>query len=368
MNTTRIREALVEVRDAVEVPAFDELAVRSRARTLRRRRTAGRVLAAACVVAAVTGPVLWLAPTTSPRTDRPTPAHAPLHATAPQQFPFVRDGRLTTVLPDDSGFGTGLRVEEVLGSGPAGVVVIGRDSHLLLVPLAADGQPLKPRDLGDGRPVQRAALDKSGTHLAFVDLGDRVHVRSVGSAADLVPAAALPASARLLAVDGTRWMSEDGGTVTLHQDGLERVLAADGSVVGAEIAGGVVAYETDTGTVFLDAASGRRRASVEGVGTGSLSPDGRWYVAAPFEQQVDAGAAQEWYLVDTATGARTVFAGRPPRARAVTMTWQDDDRFLVLFTDSRQPGNRIVSDCSVALGTCAERYDDAGNTLQIATR
>ena len=50
------------------------------------------------------------------------------------------------------------------------------------------------------------------------------------------------------------------------------------------------------------------------------------------------------------------------------MTWQDDDRFLVLATAAQRRGNHVLFDCSVALGSCDERYDDPTGTLSIASR
>jgi WD40 repeat protein len=264
-------------------------------------------------------------------------------------------------LPDGAGYSTRDRVEEVLGAGPAGIVVIGRDRHLLLVPLMTSGQPDRPRDLADGAAVRQARLDKSGQYVGFVGLDGRVHLRSVGATQDLASAAAAPGEA-LAAVGTDRWLTLRGGGISLHTARGVTQFRTTVPAISAEVGGETIASESADGVEFLDASSGRPGATVSGLSTGSLSPDGERYVAS------GSGADRSWYVVDTGTGDRHVFPGRPPRARAVSMTWQDDDRFLVLFTDPRQPGNRIVSDCSVATGTCQERYNDAGNTLQIATR
>jgi len=374
MTHTEIREALLDVRDGIEVPVPDAVAFRSRVRAARRRRLGGRAVAAASVAAVVAGAVTW---TARPVGDGPTagvthvPAvRPPQPASAPQMFPMSLDGRLSTVRPDGSGFGTGVRVEEVLGDGPAGIVVVRRDSHLLLLPLAVDGQPLDPVDVGSGAPVQRAWLDKTGETVAFVTLQDRVHLRSVASGADLVPASALAPGEDLLGVDGTRWLTgvAGGDRVTIHDGARSTDLSAANDVLGAQLAGDTVAVTTADGVEFFDASSGRTLGHADGLGPGSLSPDGRLYAAAPGAQELDAGAAPDWYLVDARTGDRSVYAGRPARARATAMTWQDSDRFLVVATDPVQPGNRIVSDCSVATQRCSERYNDAGDTLELASR
>ena len=53
MTTTEIREALLAVEQAVDVPPADQVAFQARVRAERRRRTAGRVLVAAAAAAAV---------------------------------------------------------------------------------------------------------------------------------------------------------------------------------------------------------------------------------------------------------------------------------------------------------------------------
>ena len=375
MTHTEIREALLDVREGIEVPVPDPVAFRSRVRAARRRRAGGRALAAASVAALVAGAVTW---TARPAGDGPTggAAHLPAvrppqPASAPQLFPMALDGRLSINLPDGSGFGARVGVQEVLGDGPAGVVVVGHDRHLLLVPLAADGQPLDPVDLGHAARMERAWLDKAGETVGFVTLGDdQLHLRSVASGADLVPAATLAPGEGLLGVDGTRWLSGDAGgaRVTLHDGARSTDLTAGSDVLGAQLAGDTVAVTTVDGVEFFDASSGRTLGHADGLGTGSLSPDGRLYAAAPSVQELQAGAAPDWYLVDARTGERTVYGGRPARARATAMTWQDSDRFLVVATDPVQPGNRIVSDCSVATQRCSERYNDAGDTLELASR
>jgi hypothetical protein len=367
MTPTRIQDALLEVRDGVEVPPPDELAFRQHLRRARRNRAAGRAaVAAAAVVAIGVGPVVWLS---RPAGSPPDPARQPdpAAASAPAMFPVSLDGKLETVLPDDGSYSTSQRVEEVIGAGPAGIVVVARQSHVVLVPLLASGQPGTPRDLGDGSAVQRAWLDKSGQFLGFVDLDHRLHVRAVGSDDDLVSTQLSPDD-ELLAVDSDRWLTARDGTVTLHTDAADVALTADAPAFSAEVAGGTVAYEGEDRVDFFDSSDGRHRAGTAGLAVGSLSPDGTRYVGAAGEQQRDTGASDDWYLVDTRTGERQVFAGRPDRAVATSMTWQDGDRFLVVGTDSRRPGNRIVWDCSVASGQCVERLDDPAGTVQIATR
>jgi hypothetical protein len=365
MTSTRIQDALLDVRDAIEVPPPDDLAFRAVLRRARRGRVAGRVLVAACAVAVLgVGPALWLSsrPAGSPPDTSPPPAPA----SALQMFPASVHGRLETLLPDGSSYSTRERVEEVLGSGPAGIVVIDRDSHLLLVPLLPSGQPDRPRDLGDGRPVQRAWLDKSGQYVGFVDLADRLHLRALGSDADLASVALAPADV-LLAVGDGRWLTSRAGVVTVGSPSGSVVLESGDPAHSAEIGGGTVAFETAAGVEFFASSDGRLRARTAGLGVGSLSPDGRWYVGAPGEEQLDAGAAPQLSLVDTRTGAPGTFAG-PSKVRVLALTWQDDDRFLVLGTDPRQPGDRIAWDCSVALGRCVERFNDVQGTLQVATR
>jgi hypothetical protein len=181
------------------------------------------------------------------------------------------------------------------------------------------------------------------------------------------PTSARP-SARLLAVDGDQWLSEDGITVTVHAPDGRIGLRPDRPVSDGELAGNTVAAEGPLGVTFFDASTGARLSSADRLVLGSLSPDGREYIGARRSELDAAGDSLDWYVVDTRTGATTLFGGRPDRARATAITWQDSDRFLVVATDVRQRGNRIVWDCSMALGACEQRYNDPGHTLVVATR
>lgn len=368
MSTTRIQDALLEVRDAVEVPAPDEVAFRSHLRAARRARLTRRVAVGVAAVAAVgVVPLVGLrGPTGSPPPATRPPA--PAAPTAAQLFPVSLHGKLQIVMPDGSSYTSPVRVEEVLGSGPAGVVAVAHDSHLLLVPLSRSGQPQEPVDLGDGHPVERAWLDKTGNFVAFLDVLHQLHVRAVGSDADLRSPARLPDEQTPLAVDESHWVLEDSGIVTANTAAVSIALDTGGSALSAQIGGSTLAYQTADELEFFDLTTGKRLATSPGAPIGALSPDGGRYVAAPGDQQRDTGASAAWYLVDPRTGQRAVFDGRPARAVAIAVTWQDDDRFLVLATDRRQPGNRIVWDCSVAGQRCTERYNDPEDSLQIPTR
>lgn len=367
MTRTQVRDALHEVRDAVEVPVTDQVAFRSRVRSERRRRTALRSAAAGSVAAAVAGvAVLALGASSGPRGGEPTNGSAiDRTPTAEQAVPLVLQGRLLVLLPDGGSYAKPIGAEEVLGRSGRGVVIIGRDSHVELVPLSPDGEPGRPQDLGDGQAVQRASLDPTGRVLAFVDLHDVLHLREVGSDADLATSD-LTRDDALVATDGTRWLVRRGSTLLVDGPRGAVTLDAGEDLVDGDLAGGTVAARGMGGVHLFDVDGTARHADLGGS-VGALSTDGASYAAVAGEEERDQGASGEVELVDTASGRMHAMDGYDADESAQAVWWQDHDRFLVLTTDAQRPGNHVLWECSVALDRCSERYDDPTGTLAVPT-
>jgi len=373
MTGTEIREALTEVRDAVEVPVVDRVAFQARVRSERRRRTAGRALAATAA-AAVVGVAVWaVQPGDTPRTDDAPPVAVDSNPSAPAPAPVSLEGRLTVLMADGNGsYGSAIRVEEVLGRAADGVVVILTDSRVVLVPMHRDGQLVRDQsrwtDLGAGA-VQRAWVAEDGTTLAFQDLDGTVHVRRIGSGRDLLTAK-LDQESMLAAATPDGFVEVTGDQrVLLHRPGAttELSLGSDRSLTsafGVEAGGDTVAVPTDRGVTLLDARDGSSLPGDLGGTVGGLSPDGRHYAGGADEEALDTGKARAPFVLDTATGQPVELHGLAARG-ILDVAWQDDDRFLVLGGDAARPGDRILWDCSVALRGCEERYDDPTGSLEI---
>ena len=372
MTTTEIRDALTQVQHAVPVPPVDEVAFRARVRGERRRRTTRRVLAggAGLVAAAAVVAAGMLEDTgSSPgRHVAPPPADRP--SATREGLAVVRlEGRLQVLQPGNGSYAGDLRIRQVVGRSAAGdAVVIDGDAHLWRVPLADDGEPGDPVPLADGRPVVNAWLDEAGTTLAFVDRGNTLHLRPLGSDRDTENVQLLEQQTDLVATDGTSWIEDEGDRLSLRHPDDSSEVDVDGDPVSADLTRDVLAVRTTQGTELWDVRQTlpdrvtppRRVARLDG-GVGSLAPDGRAYAAA------GAGGLA---VMDSDDGV--TWSTRPvdldDDLTPLAIHWQDADRFLVLATSAARAGNHVLLDCSVALGRCDERYDDPTGTLEIPTQ
>jgi hypothetical protein len=372
MTSTEIRETLTEVGHAVEVPPVDALAFQARVRVERRRRTAGRSVLAGAAAAAVA--VAAVAVTSTGGTDHRStgvagsPVASPPLVLGTDVVPVLASGGLQMLLPQDASFRPGGTVEEVLGATDGGVVVIDRESRVLLVDARETSSSRPDRELADGEPVQRAWVDKTGEYLGFVDLDNRFHLRRVTGDRDLRPAQALGEQTQLSAVSETAWVELEGDRVTLRSPDASVEVAVHGVPLAAELGGDTLAVHTATGIEFYAAADGSRRFGNQAGSTGSLSPDGASYAYARDDSGRDGGTRPGVFVTDTAAGDHEQgFTGYPDAATALALAWQDDNLFVVLASSAEGPG-RVLYECSVAESACEERYDDPTGTLQVASR
>jgi hypothetical protein len=362
--TTEIRDALTAVRDAVHVPPVDDLRFRELVRSERRRRTGGRVLAG-LAAATVVGVVGTLVVTGADDDRRADVADTPGSAAFTASIPVSIDDRLALVTADGSVLRSGVRVEDVVGTTSQGVVVVGRDSHVRLVPVDGSGERAtfgEPRDLV-GAPVQSAHLDKQGLFLGFVDLGDTLHLREVGAETDYESSPVEPTD-RVLSIDGGRWMtdSESEGLV-LHDHGSSTQIGPAFPAITAELADITVAVGTSDGVEVFEPSDGTPRFGGSlGGEVSSLAPGGGLVATATGAEQSDQGMSVEVWLLDAFTGEQAPmrgFDGGPAR----DIAWVDDDEFAVLAGI----GEDELWVCSADQRRCELRLSRPANALRLPT-
>ena len=212
--------------------------------------------------------------------------------------------------------------------------------------------------------MQRAWLDKDGRFLAFVDLGNRLHIRPVDGDRDTETVPLLAQQTSLVATDGTRWVEDEGDRLSLRLPDQSFEIRVMGDPESAELAGEALAVHSNRGIALWDltGAEPRQFSSIQDP-VGSLAPDGRAFATA--------GSGGDLAVMMSADGhvwSTKAIEGLDADVEPQAMTWQDDDRFLVLATTAERRGNHVLFDCSVALGSCKERYDDPTDTLAIATQ
>lgn len=372
--TTEIREALAAVRDSVDVPRPDEVTFRALVRAERRRRTTARVAAglAAGAIAAVVGTLLV---TGAGDADRGTDvAQSPSQSGPPAPVPVSLDDRLALVAADGTVVRSGMRVQEVVGTTAAGVVVIGRDHHVRLVPVTRPGGVAtfgRARDLA-GVPVRSAHLDRDGLFLGFVDLDDTMHFREVGADTDYQTSQLDPGET-VLGINGGSYTAYSPSTgLVLHsredggQSGTEFTSTQVGTAFPAETAelGDVtLAVGTSDGVEVFDVYGGVPRFGGSlGGAVSSLAPRGDLVATATGADQSEQGMSSGVWLLDALTGEQVPMRGYDG-GPALDVAWVDGDEFVVL-TDS-DPGQLWV--CDAAAQRCEPRLAGSAETLSLPT-
>jgi hypothetical protein len=343
---TEIRTALTGVRDAVEAPSLDRVAVQARVRAERRRRTTGRVAVAiggvaAAAVAAV-GLSVVLEDTAPPTTDAAArPVADPRHLVG-----FVVEDRLVVGGPD--GFDTTeVPARNVLGDLTDVIVLTDTTGALVVVPVDGGRAGAAERLLAGA--VDQAWLDSSGVLRA--QRADGALVRGTlrdGWETDVSP------TGDLYLVDGrTRVESDEDGLSLLREQEVLRRIPSGRGVIGGSLASGSLAVETQRGVRFYDAATGRRTAAVASTdgGAGRLSQDGSRYARV---------ADGDLTLVDPRTG--TVEPVDGPGGYDGGIAWTSPDTFVVV---ARDPAGNSLWECGTERRTCRELFRDPGGTLKL---
>jgi hypothetical protein len=347
MNTTDIREALDEVKAAVEVPLADEFAVRGRARAEGRRRTAVRVATAFVGVSAA---ALAIASVSATLTDGPEPARE--MAATPVANPrhtvgFVVEGKL--VVGGASGYHpVDLPARNVLGLSGQLLVLSDNNGALIGVPVDEEGWPGKPQTLRS--VVDQVWLDPASELLIARDPDGGFVSRSRGAQEWTSWG---PPNTGIFLTDGFRRVESGPDGLTLRTSGGKRHLPAGGGVTGGGFAGGTLVIETAKALRFYDADTGRRLAVVPGEASGALSADGTSYVGTVGGRLV---------LVDPRSGVESAI--KDPPAQTGDIGWTSDDTFVVV--SRRGPdGERTLWECRVDTRFCEPLYGDPSGTLQL---
>ncbi|GAB3771025.1 hypothetical protein FB382_000337 [Nocardioides ginsengisegetis] len=363
MTTTEIRESLTEVAHAVPAPPIDRLAFERRVRAERRRRTASRGLAAVAAVAAVTvvGSVVH---GSAPAPSTPVATAPTGRATDMGTAVTLVENRLTTLVPpQDGGYSDDhTRYEELLGTGPQGAVLVDDESGLVVRHLADDGSLGETTSLADGKPVQRAWVDATGRFVAWVDLGNTLHVRRIGGDTDLETVPLLSQQSQLAATDGTAWVEDEGDRLSYRTPDQSWGVRTQGDPLSARLAADVLAVATYDGTELWWVGDGDApQPAAHFDGGGALAPDGSF--VTPDGHGLAVVRQSSHRVFDTA-----VIVPLDADLTPVEMSWQDDDRFLVVATSQARTGNHVLLDCSVAARQCTERYDDPTGTLTLGSQ
>ncbi len=370
MTGSQITEALTSVGQAVDVPPVDEVAFATRLRATRRRRFAGRTAvggavaaAAASVALVVTGGQLPVVDGSRSLTD--TPGRSRPSPTPSQPAAVSLRGELYLSVGSDLGMATDLEVEAVLGSVSDGAVVVDRQSRVMLVPVDPEHQPgvRRPdlRPLAGGQPVLGVRLDQAAGVLAFVDLDDQLHLRDLQSDQEFYRGR-FDRGSTLVALNGGRWVEDRGDELRLWTPEGAGV-SVPGDFADVELGSQTLAARAGDEVRFFDVTTGQPLGEPVVAAVGSLAPRDRTYVAGLDVAGADDGS--ELALVDLRTGGTEQFEGWEPDMRVREVSWQNDDRLLVLADSAARPGTVVLWDCSAARMSCRIRMDDPSGTMRL---
>lgn len=329
-----------------EVPAPSERELAAAARRLRDRSRlvawGGGLGMVIVLVVAVLAVALHRPPPVPP-----APAPVPDGFAGRPLVPFVDEGRLSAIGADGVRHDTDLRVRRVLGALGTRAVVLTDTVEVVEVRQGA-AHPVS--DWEEGR-VDDALLAPDGSVLATY--GDRFVIRGADASRD-TSSGEMPAGRRLLAYDGTRWLSTDGRTVWLsHANGDLSSHAVVGAT-GGSLSGSAAVVTAGDNTIYL---SGGDDNFISGP-YGTLSPDGAWLATAsiPGSGQIlgelrirQEGGRDAW----TPAGADGLLAG----------TWWPDRSRLIAAVD--RDGGRALIDCVIARQECVTIATDRDGQIRL---
>jgi hypothetical protein len=319
MSATEIREALTEVRDAIEVPAIDRLDFQRRVRGERRRRSAERVLVGAAGAPAATGRLS-------------------------ETVFFVLDGNLTALDPTGTVHDLGLRSEGVVGFTSKRVYAYDDDSHLVVRTVSYDdaGRAVFADALSPvPGAVQSAALSGDGRYLAWTDLDDVTHRYDLEAGRQDLELPGDPDTSLTGVGEDDVLLSENGDLVSRTVGSAIPVpVRGDGYGASSQVA---------FGHVFVNDRDGRSRLYDIADGTAHLvdTIDG-FGVLGPYAERVgvivpgsaDVSRLEVW---DGGTSRPvTGLDGTPDQVR-----WADEVTLLVAAHDGRQ-GSLYAGDIDLA--------------------
>lgn len=327
------------------VPAPSERELLATARRLRDRRrlTAwGGPLAMALILLAVVLVVALHEPKPTP----PAPVPVPDGFAGRPSVPFVDDGRLSVLDGAGVRHDTDLQVRRVLGVLGTRAVVLTDTVELVQV---EEGEAHRVAAWG-GERVTEAMLSPDGSVLAVY--ADGLVIREADTGGQTW-SGDLPAGRRLLAFDGTRWLSTDGRTVWLSDESGDRFEQALVGASGGSLGGDAAVVTAGDNTVYLDGGdtfvSGPR---------GAVSPDGSWLATAtlPANGQI-LGELRLRRAGELDTSAPTGADG------LLVAAWWPDPTRVIAAVD--RDGGRALIDCKVAEVACVTIATDRDGQIRL---
>ena len=356
MSQTELRDAVVDLWDAIPVPAPDLATVRERVTRDRRRRVARvSLVTAVCVgLTAVAGGWIGRELGTHERDDVPPFSDVEIDPALP--FPMVQGNRLVLAAPNGTLVSTGVGAQEVLGQSGSEVVVYTNSSHVVSVEIAADGSVGEQKDLSGG-PVGAAAISQDGSTVAYVGLDGVLTLRRVDASAstDVVFTAPVPAGSQLVDTEPDAWVvvDKDRTALSIHRvvgdvEQAVEVRVNDGVLGQAELAGDVIVVPTHDGVVHVfDARTGDHVLGHLSQ-PGSVSPDGRMYVTPAGRR-----SATPRLLETTSEDVSTVIQGLDKGAQVGRVVWQGTTRFYLATVETDRP---TIWSCTVR-ASCSRLLD-----------
>lgn len=240
MTTTEVREALLAVERAVDVPPADQVAFQARVRAERRSRTAGRVLvgaaaAVAVVAAGVAGNARFGDPERTPLANTPGETATSVHHTV---F-FTLDNRLTALDPRGVVHDLGQYSGGVIGWTEDRVYALDDDSHITV--RRAEPPFAEVHGAPTPDPVQSVALSGDGRYLAWLGLDDMVHRYDfVADRTDLSFAATKDSYIAGVSADGVLVASRSGVSLRDAAGGVAVPVRGDLDGWASDVAGDLV--------------------------------------------------------------------------------------------------------------------------------
>jgi hypothetical protein len=338
MTGTEIREALSEVRDAVDVPTPDRVAFQRRVRAERRRRTAGRAALAGVVAAAVAtvGVVSTGIGGGGERRLDQTPAdRASASGRLDRTAFFVRDGRLAALDPAGQVHDLGVAAEGVIGSAGDQVYAVDRQSRVVVRSVSVDDRgraTFAPVDSPISGPVQTASLSGDGRYLGWTDLDNVSHRYDlqVGQE-DLAVPGNRRTSSNAVGADGLLLFTPSGLEVRDGGSSVSVPVSRDWVGASSQLAAGhVLVDDRDGRSRLYDVRSGTADLVETLDGFGVLGPDAE-RVAVLGPASADAPRVEVWDGGGLAPV--TGLEGTPDQVR-----WADEDTLLVTTHDADGAG------------------------------
>ena len=351
---TRIRVALRQTADAVEVPTVDRTGFDRRVRRFRNRRRAKlAAVGALAMVIAVAVPMAVFGGDGGGGRDsiqlEPV-LRGNVELQKPVYFAVKRGGtgHAMAVDPDEGVHDLQVRVEEILGTTYDGAIMLGTDSHLVRIRASNEGGGWRferipapvTGTIGNARPSDDGSLllarslrgEPAIYDLATNQIVARPDLRPVPIGVD-----DFDGSQVLYVTVHASWLGTGDG------DPIKFPKSFSSTAVGDD----VVAIPDDENLVvrLYDTSGGSVRQIGQVAGDhGDLTPDGRYYLALPSER----GRPMLW---QRGAGEPETMAGLG--CCASDIRWLDNHTAVVLFSSDQ--GSRLLA-CAVPAGVCDRIY------------